>query len=197
MKYEVYRNLAKITLSPRPKITSELYDVVHMSLGLSSEISEIIDAINNQDATNYGEELGDCWWYVAVCDYVLNTDIKHDEIAPINVSKKPPYENSQEAFYDGYIYYMSKIADLAKRSFAYGDDLDDKVKAEMRAYLIDAGKALAIMGWKWEINLNDVYTTNINKLLGRYDKEYSDFAAKNRDLENELAIIMEGLNKGK
>lgn len=197
MVYEVYRNLAKVTLSPRPRITTELYDLVHASLGMASEINEIIDAITTNDGNNYGEELGDCWWYIAVADDALNLEIGHREMVPVDQSRDEsmPYITADDAFMRGYIYNMSKYANEVKRCFAYGNPVSELVKSNCKQYLIKSGRALVFMSWCWKLDIKNIWETNIKKLAGRYGDKYSDFAANNRDLKAENAIISQHIKK--
>lgn len=73
-------------------ITPEMYDLLHATLGISGEAGELLDAVKKSfiynkplDVENLREEIGDCFWYLALMCRTL--DVSFEEIMQQNIDK--------------------------------------------------------------------------------------------------------------
>jgi len=74
------------------KLDSQMYDLLHATLGISGEAGELLDAVKKTfiynkplDVVNAKEELGDLLWYIALAMRTL--DVSFEEIMQMNIDK--------------------------------------------------------------------------------------------------------------
>lgn len=73
-------------------IDTNMYDLLHATLGISGEAGELLDAVKKTfiynkplDVVNAKEELGDLLWYIALACRTLN--VTFEEIMQMNIDK--------------------------------------------------------------------------------------------------------------
>ena len=73
-------------------LKSDFDNQLHMSIGISTEANEILDAYKKSfaysrdlDVVNVGEEIGDLMWYIANLTRMLN--LNFDDILEVNLLK--------------------------------------------------------------------------------------------------------------
>lgn len=89
MDFKEYTEEVRRTVAHLP---NSFQDQLHMSIGISTEANEILDAYKKSfaydkslDVINVGEEIGDLMWYVANLTRMLDLDF--EKILQINLDK--------------------------------------------------------------------------------------------------------------
>lgn len=156
-------------------------DLVHMVLGMMSEVPEFIDAILKEDDVNIMEEQADTMWYFAnyctVKGLVLQEvwDTRQDGIS---VTEKVPFGLRK-------IYAIGLLSDLIKKNMVYDRPINE---AEELLYL----KAI-LLAVEFELSalvktFDDLCISldrNIEKLKVRFPDKFTKDLANNRDLVSE------------
>lgn len=172
MDYETYRDFVVTRLARKDTL---LEDLIHMTLGLSSEIIEIMDSKSTSDMI---EELGDMMFYATGLDHLMDHNFDHASTL-----------DDQKQIYDSYLfdatfyiykYQVSKLSDAIKRSFIYGDELPD-LRYTNQSIL----KSVTTMCLSLNMSPEEMMDINIKKLSKRYPNGFSKDDALNRDVEAE------------
>jgi NTP pyrophosphatase (non-canonical NTP hydrolase) len=87
-----YINKALRTLSNKFYKEKVNENIIHGAMGISTEANEILDAVKKSlfygkdfDLVNLREEIGDCFWYLAILAH--EADMSFEEIMEININK--------------------------------------------------------------------------------------------------------------
>lgn len=199
MNFKEYIPLAMRTCKELPTADH----INHMCLGIVGEMGELVDAIKKAyvygkgiDQTNIVEEVGDVSWYTAglvQCFPALADWLDSDELKQsINYEKlEIARENITRTILLNAMSSANLTADLMM--FADDDNLQD-ANAEQVAKAL--GTALFATAVLLEVDLSQVFEVNIAKLAKRYGDKYSDYAATNRDLDAERAVLEAGTATG-
>lgn len=162
-----YQQLASRTC---PDLGIEL-NIMHMKLGIITEIGETLDIFKKNlaynkpiDMVNLGEELADILWYV-VNEAAFNK-------LSITILNEPLYgyvekHTEQERIYDTCIYLMTYLSHREQYN---------------SQKLINILQQICAI---WEIDFFQILTNNIAKLQVRYPDKFTNEAALNRDLDAE------------
>lgn len=196
-----------VKLAPRTNATlgSKIMDECHMALGMTSELNELITAIENKDKSNILEEIGDIHWYWSVevnllpfsdIDTViqqvfLHMNIYSSQIMDNILNDTTRLESESKVInIKNYIYTelhkeISLFSNIIKRELAYKkiDNEGKLVSLAKMQYLIYAFCVLH------NINIDRVRQVNIDKLRARYPDKFTEEKALNRDLDKEKEII--------
>lgn len=170
-----YKLDVKRTLSDAENCNNKLHslDLSHMTLGLTSEIGELLDAIDNKDSVNVGEEIGDMFWYLFNLSNMVEIDIDTD------------YKMDLDKLYfmNFLIKVNSEIANEVKRYLAYNKQYQkDKIKTLCNQLFF----VLKYIANEYEHDHLTIMFKNINKLKVRYPEKFDEIKAIDRNLENEL-----------
>ena len=195
MNFKEYVPLAMRTCKSLPTADH----INHMCLGIVGEMGELVDAIKKAyvygkgiDQTNTVEEIGDVSWYTAglvqhfptLADWLDSDELKQSvnyeklEVARKNVTRTILLNTMSAA---------NLAVDLMM--LADNDDLQD-TEAEQVAKAL--GTALFATAVLLDVDLAGAYEVNIAKLAKRYGDKYSDYAAINRDIDAERAVLEAG-----
>ena len=195
MNFKEYAPLAMRTCKELPTADH----INHMCLGIVGEMGELVDAIKKAyvygkgiDQTNIVEEIGDVSWYTAglvqhfptLADWLDSDELKQSvnyeklEVARKNVTRTILLNTMSAA---------NLAVDLMM--LADNDDLQD-TEAEQVAKAL--GTALFATAVLLDVDLAGAYEVNIAKLAKRYGDKYSDYAAINRDIDAERAVLEAG-----
>ena len=159
---------------------SKKLDILHMVVGLHSELDELIPALSNNDVVNIGEEYGDHYWYMSgLCTLYGLSFAEHINIANM------PFNPTDDDYM--LVTRTSKLANTIKRNVIY-ESAKDNTSAVSIA-IIEVLKTLNLGVADSNLNLLDVLTNNINKLAVRFADKYTDYNAVNRDLESEREML--------
>jgi hypothetical protein len=166
--------------------------LLHAGLGLSSELAELVDAVNKDtiDWVNVMEESADLAWYISVAVNALGFD--HDEISSFEAeaSNHPSVsKHSLVALHsaiEAAVWGTGNYNDLLKKHLFYGRELNmDKMKQTLQQLCMTIAGLCYVSGF----TIEEGRERNINKLKARYGEKFSEAAALNRDLETERKIL--------
>jgi NTP pyrophosphatase (non-canonical NTP hydrolase) len=168
----------------------------HMALGVMGEMGEIIDQIKKAyiygkdlDQVNIVEEVGDVAWYVAgfvakfdTQAYMGEVDSKHPANAETLAKAKARVTRSILGITHAFSDVMSEIQMAVD---AGNMEVAKRGTEVLCAILYALAKLL-------DVDLEQAFDVNIAKLAKRYGDKYSDYAAINRDLAGERAVLEAG-----
>ena len=195
MNFKEYAPLAMRTCKELPTADH----INHMCLGIVGEMGELVDAIKKAyvygkgvDQTNIVEEVGDVSWYTAglvQCFPALADWLDGDELKQsINYEK---LEVARESITRTILLNTMSAANLAVDLMMFADD-DNLQDANAEQVAKALGTALFATAVLLEVDLAGAYEVNIAKLAKRYGDKYSDYAAINRDIDAERAVLEAG-----
>lgn len=203
MKFAEYQKLTVRTLPNLhkqfelgDKMMTNLIDLVHMRLGLASELSELSLALRKDDKVNIGEELGDQLWYASndlnICKKIgfiteeeYNTMSKFEFGSPKVTNGGYALENNP-AWFTSLTFNIGELVDFVKKALAYGKTMDKALYLHHMNYLLGAINNIA---YDKEINLEEYMDKNIAKLKARFPHKFEAEAAINRDHDKERQIL--------
>lgn len=195
MNFKEYAPLAMRTCKELPTADH----INHMCLGIVGEMGELVDAIKKAyvygkgvDQTNIVEEIGDVSWYTAglvqyfpaLADWLDSDELKQS----INYEK---LEVARESITRTILLNTMSAANLAVDLMMFADD-DNLQDANAEQVAKALGTALFATAVLLEVDLAGAYEVNIAKLAKRYGDKYSDYAAINRDIDAERAVLEAG-----
>lgn len=175
MNYELYASKALRTL---PKLGGNM-DLVHMVLGMGSELVELSEAIKNDDIVNIGEELTDGQWYFA--NYCFFREFTFSSFQ-LEVSI------TNEGAYEQLVSGISELQDYIKKYVAYGKELDRRKEIKS---LNKIQEAYLCLYYRYNLNVSDCMQANIEKLMIRFPDKFNTENAINRDTDEERTKLEE------
>ena len=195
MKFSEYIPLAIRTCKSLPFADH----INHMGLGIVGEMGEIVDQLKKAyiygkplDQVNIVEEVGDVAWYVAgVVQFYPNL---YNFIGSDELKNSINYEKLAEA--------KSKITRTALLNTMSAANLvvDMGILADETGEPSEEGEEVAktlcvflfATAVLLDVDLAEACEVNIAKLAKRYGDKYSDYAAVNRDIDAERAVLEAG-----
>lgn len=182
---------AEINEKMLKRVDLHLLDVLHGTLGISGEISEIHEAYDNVfyddnkiDLVNLQEELGDICWYLANLATALGYEANWQYY---------PNKNDGEPDFRSFLIksikmsaISGKVVDFIKRKVYYGVD---KSEDELKGYIDSMIKLVCGMAQDLTIHIDDAKEKNLNKLKERYGKKFSEKAAVERNIDKEREVL--------
>ena len=196
--FKSYTELALRTESTKLPLTDAVVTrglsnrLFHTILGISTEINEVYDAIEDKayyeyDMVNILEEFGDMAWYLAIACDERKLDIDYRDVyLSDNINKAQLFEISNIRKLN------AAILDHSKKVMFYGKQLDDNL---VDTTLTEIAQLVFISILSLDGNITNVLHANINKLKARYPDTFTDFHAENRELEVERNTLEESINK--
>ena len=199
MNFKEYAPLAMRTCKELPTADH----INHMCLGIVGEMGEVVDAIKKAyvygkgiDQTNIVEEGRDVSWYTAglvQCFPALADWLDSDELEQsVNYEK---LEVARENITRTILLNAMSAANLAADLMMFADD-DNLQDANAEQVAKALGTALFATAVLLEVDLSQACEVNIAKLAKRYGDKYSDYAAVNRDIDAERAVLEAGTATG-
>lgn len=174
------------------------YRLVHIALGLSSELSELVSMLTSGqvDDINLAEELGDIFWYCAISVDVLGVGSGEVFSFATDAERSRRLSTLQRGspilprlIYDLTI-YVGELSDLVKKHVFYGKLIDVEHYVNSLACIVHTSEhILHVFG----ITAQDAMDRNIAKLRSRYGEKFTEAKALERNLDLERTIL-EGRN---
>lgn len=166
---DMVRTLAKDGQKLIDQLTPNTAHALHMAVGISGEVAELLNAIVNDDRDNCLEELGDIEFYFEGLSQVTCALIAHEPVDMFSIKTDPMPD---------VLIMAGEILDLCKKIAVYNDHTKwDKLEIEMQRFRTALDKFYAAA----EFTHEQALTANINKLGKRYEGfVYSDEAAQKR-----------------
>ena len=179
-----YVELAIRTESVISSITNIDFRLLHASLGISTEIGELVHnrtylGDSDLQKLNLIEELGDLNWYIAIACDVLNLDF--NRMIEANISKVLPNN------LDVLVIKSSELLDLFKKNIYYRKNFDYK---RIIMIIEDIVSALIELIKENDLNLDEILDKNIKKLTARYPNKFDSNKAINRNLDAEHKTLL-------
>lgn len=185
MRLLQYQSLALRTESARP-IVSKNFRLLHSAMGLVTEVAEY--AYESDTTIDLKEEIGDCFWYIAIGCSAINLGIEDISEHPIGddylvkprfFKRKPPTLTGV----DSLTYWSAFLLDKLKRHLYYNEELDlDGIAMVLGQIVYDLiGEAGP--------HLEAILEQNIAKLKLRFPTAYSDELAINRNTTRERTVF--------
>lgn len=179
MNFSEYKSSALRTAAPCGEVTEQQCQMMHAALGLTTEVLELLRA-GKADAVNQVEEIGDCYWYLALlCE---NAGVFLDlSTIPLDEGKIEQWDLLQP---------VEVIADMVKRHVFYKLPLNaNALKAQIwKAHFLLSNR-LANLPGKQKSDVVAAWTANIAKLRRRYPGKFTTEQAANRDLAAERDTV--------
>lgn len=175
MTLEEFREEVKRTM---PDLGSELLNRIHMSMGMASEISELLDAIDTNDQVNISEELSDVLWYA--CNDLTIHNFKTPELQSL-LDITNTHETNLFRI-NTLVKCISALVDLDKKELAYNKSQDTEHRNNLLDNIIMSVEFIAKI---FNINMNESRDKVIRKLRKRYPEKFDETLAKERNLEAE------------
>lgn len=185
-----YTELALRTESTKLPLTEEVVirglsnRLFHSILGISTEINEVYDAIEEKEYQDYDivnilEEFGDMAWYLAIAcnERKLTIDYNDNKTSFFEIS------NIRKG--------NSVILDHCKKVMFYGKQLDDNL---VDVTLVEIARLVFVSILALGGDITNVLQANINKLKIRFPETFTDYHADNRELETERNVLESSLN---
>lgn len=195
MKLSQYQIEAKRTL---PELENHEIDVLHMIMGVNTEIGEILDIYKRKIAygkelnmIHLSEELGDTFWYLVNLCTLEDIELSDNELdfkdelkefeklflnsGQLVIEKYFTFDNyfkSPETFSNGILCFLSEFNNLVLQRY---------IDTEVQFYVYGLYKMFCMIGIDVEKSLQN----NIDKLKVRYPEKFDITKAINRDLESE------------
>jgi len=180
MKWNEYKELSEKTLSQEFFVTKKDELLLHAVMGVLTEMEELMEN-NDEDEVNLFEEVGDVTWYLAIIgreyDIPFPTFMCHD------------YMITNQEMVLQIVRKSCLLLDFMKKKLYYNKPIDDKMFKEIS---IDIMEVLHTYVSKNNLNIEDIYQNNIDKLRARYGEKFTSERAINRDLDTERKILEGG-----
>lgn len=166
MTLKEYQDQSKRTC---PDLGSDKLNLAHMILGLSSELSELYDAVDNKDIINQAEELSDLVWYLSnYCTFrEYNLEQLYRDCDSINGSLQ---------------YNISKLSDIVKKYIAYNKIINIEEERGILGTLIEL---ITELFDTIKVSFTKSLQNNLDKLKIRFPEKFTEENALNRNLELE------------
>ncbi len=172
------------TLRTLPKLGSPINDSLHMTVGIMTEIAEIVDImVSEYDPNKIKDELGDVMWYLSNYSNLLGVAISDLKDRMVGSGHLTAQSNI-----DGLLLSASKLLDMDKKTFAYGKIYDkaDKIKTMMSVFYY-----VTKLAEEHKVDLSEALDLNIKKLRVRFPDKFQSTQAINRDVEKENKVFTE------
>lgn len=167
--------------------------MVHMSLGISNEISELMAAFpeNLLDEETEDkkvqllirEELGDLCWYTAGAALVCRV-----EFSDLLVGASTAPDNVRMKIFSTLLMYSGVIAEQVKKHVFYGKEMDKSVIKEGLCAIVAVAQEVAR---RFGLDFEQILVDNIAKLRARFPDKFTEVQAIERDKDAEYSA-MEG-----
>lgn len=185
MRLIEYQPLALRTESGKDPVGKN-YRLLHAAMGLVTEVAEY--AYESDTTIDLKEEIGDCFWYIAIgCSAIkLNIeDISEHPIGDDYIIKPKFFKRKPPAItgIDSLIYWSAFLLDKMKRHLYYNEELD------LEGIAMVLGQIVYDLLGEAGNHLEAILEQNIAKLRKRYPKQYSDELAINRNTQRERTVF--------
>lgn len=189
MKIQEYQKAALRTMA---KLENKSLDIMHMNLGLITEVGEIADIFKKElaykkpvDVINLKEEIGDCLWYIANMASIFNCNIEYDPVDSEYFFKKHGSKYPFKPFIIPIIMQDAIFNITSYCATGNADKLSEVITEELQQLIINLD-SLCI---HFKLDIEECIFLNIEKLYRRYPEKFSEDLALKRNLEEERKTL--------
>lgn len=195
MDIRIYQREAEKFLKKRE---SQHADLDHAALGLTSEYTELFEAIVNYDndnsiknKANIGEEIGDMVWFFSTYCSIRGFDLYAFKPSFLIDAKKSEMPDSGVLLFD-LANNISKLANVTKGITVY--KRDPSFYVDENDILNTISSILGVLCIIYDLRFEAVIGTNIDKLTKRHNgRQFTDETNNNRDIPGEQGILESGV----
>ena len=180
-----YQQLASRTC---PDLGTPELNMLHMNLGIVTEIGEFLDPIKKHiaygkelDVVNLGEELADIAWYVSNKAKMFMPEDKHNN----SWNRTDSFEQGVKLYDTMFKSREHDLTDIVIMSNSIIPEDMRKLDDEFYHYGIDNIVVISKICEYFKLDFWQILTNNIAKLQIRYPDKFSNENALNRNLEAE------------
>lgn len=149
---------------------------IHMVLGMTSEMSELNEAIRNKDLVNVSEELTDIQWYNS--NYCTQNGWELEEVS----SSIEPDITWNGNYHILLLDSISELANIHKRELAYKKQPNFE---SAKKHCTSIQYSLKVLYSFYNLDMEQCLQNNIDKLRKRFPYSFSEHHALNRNLDAE------------
>lgn len=180
-----YQKLARRTCA---KLNTRKDDLVHMNLGIITEVGEALDVIKKflaykkpMDLVNLGEEIADLCWYLSNRgDMFFVVDFE-------TIEASCSFKESEEEFKKTGL----QISSLEQAIYALITLIPESEDFRTTKEFVEYPNLVILksVAEYFELDFYQLLTNNIAKLEARYPEKFTEESALNRDLGRERIIL--------
>jgi len=169
-------------------------DLSHAIFGITTESCEFLEGLIKAsdvffaDKVNLKEELGDICWYLAIAqDHYQSQGIESDIFSQAN-----PYDVEHKeiiTFTELLVTTAGELTDVVKRSYYYGKAENTPQIQDLPCLFSKVFRICVAIAPFLQTNIEDVMTSNRNKLKSRFPEKFDTEKVFNRDLPAERKIL--------
>lgn len=157
---------------------------LHALIGLATELAELSAAIRSPEHSwHVVEELGDCWWYLALG---ISCQKCHESL-----SAQPPAPSLHDrpsTLIRELLDLVGESLDVLKRRIFYGADGSDRKASFSRIKYRQMADIMFRLGNVFGVPPKTAWEANLKKLEKRYPGKFNREDALHRDLEEERSV---------
>lgn len=195
MTWPEYLPLAEKTMSLEFHAPEPVQRVLHGVIGICTEIGELYEGLtvnkpgaefdlDHPDVINLKEEIGDCYWYLAIVHREFEEFQQPDPDTSFTPNKGVPTEFILREL----TVSSSILLDLMKKKLFYNKTLDIEQFVIQTRHIEYYLECLTL---NHDLVKEEILETNINKLKARYGEKFSSEKAIERNLDTERTVLEE------
>lgn len=180
MNWEEYKVLAEKTLSTEFHCDKKEEILLHSVIGILTEVEELLDnhmGDKTFDRVNVVEECSDVAWYLSIIGREYNLSLP---------TQQESHNSDPMTLVLSIIKNTCKLLDMLKKKLYYNKPINESEFISITNQVLSS-----IMHYMslFNINIEESFDINIEKLRARYGDKFSSDRAINRDLDNERNIL--------
>lgn len=192
-----YQLLAVRTVAP---LESADADHNHMVLGITTEVSELLDIIKGNiaykkplDTVHIGEEIADICWYIGVSayqnGYILKPNLREAMLCKESLER--PFAEMLEGLKADPI----KLSRFLYSNLSLTPEMFNSNTFTLYHYYSYFTLLQFVAEQVFGLDFYGILTTNIEKLKVRYPEKFTEHNATNRDLSSERKVLEKSSEK--
>ena len=193
-KIETLAEYSQLASRTCPDLGTPILNMVHMNLGIITEIGEALDPIKKKiaynkqlDVVNVGEEIADCAWYIVNRARLFLPQDVFQNIYSTQEEFDKALTGFNQQFVNGEFDTIKNIAELITSVFP---QTDIRNTSNLEAFV---GIPDLVLLYKtaefFKLDFWQILTNNIEKLQIRYPEKFTEEAALNRNLDAEREVL--------
>lgn len=157
---------------------------LHAAIGICTEVGELVECFKENlliDCVNMQEEIGDCFWYLAIYERLFGFELETNTCFQNNVG----FNGSDDVLFK-LVISSSKLLDIYKKAVFYDRE---ELEMQIRTHTEEVFQLLVMLLETAGRSVEKTRTINIAKLRKRFPEKFSKENAINRNLKAEREIL--------